>query len=50
MALSSLVDVLNGSFMDELLIWSVAAIAGTIGIVALVNALDMFMDAETDIP
>lgn len=48
MVLSTLVDLLNSPFMDEFLIWSVAALAGTIGLVALVNALDMFLDAETN--
>jgi len=48
MELSSLVNVLNSPFMDEFLIWAVAAVAGTVGVVALVNALDMFLDAETE--
>jgi hypothetical protein len=50
MALSSLLDVLNGPWMDEFLIWAVAIVAGTIGLVALLNALDMFLevDAETE--
>lgn len=47
MELSSLLGVLNGPWVDEFLIWSVAAVAGTIGLVALVNAVDMFLDIET---
>ncbi|MGJ7492337.1 hypothetical protein [Variovorax sp. ZT4R33] len=47
MDLSSLVNVLNSPAMDEVLVWTVAAIAGTVGVVALVNALDMFLDVET---
>ncbi|MGJ7543219.1 hypothetical protein [Variovorax sp. LT1R16] len=46
MVLSTLVDLLNSPIMDEFLIWSVAAVAGTIGLVALVNALDIVLDAE----
>ncbi|MDM0089472.1 MULTISPECIES: hypothetical protein [unclassified Variovorax] len=48
MVLSTLVDLLNSPFMDEFLIWSVAALAGTIGLVALVNALDIVLDAEAN--
>lgn len=48
MDLSALVNVLNTPLMDEILIWAVAAVAGTVGLVALVNALDMFLDAETN--
>lgn len=33
--------------VDEFLVWGVAAFAGLIAVVALVNALDMFIGAET---
>lgn len=46
MDFSSLVDVLNSPLVDEVLMWTVAAIAGIVGVVALVNALDMFLDIE----
>ena len=47
MDFSSLVNVLNSPAMDDFLMWPVAGVAGTVGLVALVNALDMFLDAET---
>jgi len=47
MDFSSLVNVLNSPAMDDFLMWAVAGVAGTVGMVALVNALDMFLDAET---
>jgi hypothetical protein len=47
MDFSSLVNVLNSPAMDDFLMWAVAGVAGTVGLVALVNALDMFLDAET---
>lgn len=46
MELSSLLDAFNGPWMSDALVWVVAAVAGSIGLVALVNALDMFLDAE----
>lgn len=46
MELSSLLDFFSHGWVDELLIWLVAGAAGLIGVVALVNALDMFFDAE----
>jgi hypothetical protein len=47
MDLPALVNVMNSPLMDEVLIWIVTLVAGSVGIVALVNALDMFLDAET---
>ena len=47
MDFSSLVNVLNSPAMDDLLMWIVAGVAGTVGLVALVNALDMVLDIET---
>lgn len=46
MDISSLIGALNAAWVDEFLIWSVAAVAGTIGLVALVNAVDMVLEAE----
>lgn len=46
MELASLLSSLNGPMIDEVLIWVVAGVAGTVGLVALVNAVDMFLDAE----
>lgn len=46
MDFSSLVDVLNNPAVDEFLMWGVAGVAGTVGLLALVNALDMFLDTE----
>jgi hypothetical protein len=46
MDLSPLVNVMNSPLMDEVLIWVVALVAGSVSVVALVNALDMFLDAE----
>lgn len=46
MDFSTLVNVLNSPAMDEFLIWVVAGVAGTVGLLALVNALDMFLDTE----
>ncbi|MGJ7614492.1 MULTISPECIES: hypothetical protein [unclassified Variovorax] len=45
MDLSSLFDTLTTSTLgDEILVWSVAAVAGCICLVAVVNVLDMFLD------
>jgi hypothetical protein len=46
MELPALLHVFGNPWVDDLLVWAVAAVAGTIGLVALVNALDMFLDAE----
>lgn len=46
MEIASLFNSLNGPMIDEVLIWVVAAVTGTVGLVALVNAVDMFLDAE----
>jgi len=47
MELSSLFGALGGVWFDDLLFWAVLAAAGVVGLVAVVNALDMFFDAET---
>jgi hypothetical protein len=44
MEFSSLFDLLAGGWGDEILIWAVAAVAGCICLIALVNVLDMFID------
>ncbi|WP_164546813.1 MULTISPECIES: hypothetical protein [unclassified Variovorax] len=44
MEFSTLFDSLAGSWGDEILVWSVAAVAGCICLVAVVNVLDMFLD------
>jgi len=44
MALSSLFSALGGPLGDEILVWAVAAVAGFICLVAVVNVLDMLMD------
>ncbi|MFM9926202.1 hypothetical protein VLK31_24660 [Variovorax sp. H27-G14] len=45
MELSSLFDTLTTtSWGDEILVWAVAAVAGCICLVAVVNVLDMFLD------
>lgn len=44
MEFSSLFDSFATNWGDEILIWSVAAVAGCICLVALVNVLDMLLD------
>ena len=44
MVFSTLLDSLTGAWGDEILVWAVAAVAGCICLVALVNVLDMFLD------
>ena len=44
MEFSSLFDTFTGAWGDEVLIWSVAAVAGCICLVAVVNVLDMLLD------
>ncbi|MEJ7686353.1 MAG: hypothetical protein WKG52_04780 [Variovorax sp.] len=46
MELSSLFGALDVHWIDDFLVWAVAASAGVIGLVAVVNALDMFFDTE----
>ncbi|MET3495125.1 hypothetical protein [Variovorax boronicumulans] len=48
MDLSSLFGALNGSLADEILIWTVAAVAGSICLVAVVNVLDMLLDNNNE--
>ncbi|MFS2102770.1 hypothetical protein ACCC97_27815 [Variovorax sp. Varisp85] len=44
MEFSSLFDSFIGTWGAEILLWTVAAAAGSICLVALVNVLDMFLD------
>ena len=37
---------LGSASFDDVLVWGVAVLAGLVALIALVNALDMFMDAE----
>ena len=46
MELSSLFGIFGGGWIDELLVWAVALAAGVLGLVAIVNALNMFFEAE----
>jgi hypothetical protein len=46
MELSTLSGFLNDVSLDDMLIWAVALIAGVVALVAMVNALDMFLDVE----
>lgn len=48
MEFSSLFGALSGSLGDEILIWAVAAVAGSICLVAVVNVLDMFLDGNNN--
>ena len=49
MEISSLWGGLGVSF-DDLLVWGVAVLAGIVGLVALVNALDMVLDSADSFP
>jgi hypothetical protein len=44
MEFPALLTFFAGAWVDDALVWIVAAVAGTVGLVALVNALDMFLD------
>ena len=50
MEISSLWSGLAGITLDDVLVWGVALTAGVVGLVALVNALDMFLDAADSSP
>jgi hypothetical protein len=50
MELSSLFDSFAGAWGDEILFWVVAAVAGFICLIALVNVLDLFLENEVDPP
>jgi len=46
MEISSLFASFGNGWIDELLIWAIALAAGVVGLVAVVNALNMFFEAE----
>ena len=48
MELSSLFGALGGAWIDEMLVWAVALMAGVVGVVALVNAIDMIMESDAE--
>jgi hypothetical protein len=50
MNIPALFDSLTGTWGDEILFWVVAAVAGFICLIALVNVLDLFLDNEADPP
>lgn len=41
-------DTLASTWGDEILVWAVAAVAGCICLVAVVNVLDMFLDSNNE--
>ena len=45
MEISSLFG-LSGDVLKDFVFWGIAALAGIVGVVAVVNALDMFYEAE----
>ena len=50
MEISSLWSGLAAVSVDDVLVWGVALAAGIVGLVALVNALDMFLEAADSSP
>ncbi|MDZ4357258.1 MAG: hypothetical protein U1B84_12705 [Variovorax sp.] len=46
MEFSALFDSLMGTWGDDILIWAVAAVAGCIGLIAVVNVLDIFISSS----
>lgn len=46
MEISSLFTLFGNGWIDELLVWAVALAAGVVGLVAIVNALNMFFETE----
>lgn len=49
MELSSLFGALGGVWLDEMLVWAVAGLAGIVAVVALVNAVDMFLESDAEV-
>jgi hypothetical protein len=45
MELSSLLSLLDAPWLDDVIIWTVAAVAGIVALAVVVNALDVFFDA-----
>lgn len=50
MEISSLWSGLASVSLDDMLVWGVALLAGIVGLIALVNALDMFLEAADSSP
>ncbi|MET0542640.1 MAG: hypothetical protein ABWZ88_12875 [Variovorax sp.] len=48
MEISSLFDALGGVAFDDMLVWAVALLAGVVAMIALVNAVDMFLEADAE--
>ncbi|MCY1242316.1 MULTISPECIES: hypothetical protein [unclassified Variovorax] len=46
MEFSTLFDTLMGTWGDEILVWAVAAVTGCIGLIAVVNVLDIFIGSS----
>jgi len=45
MELSALLSILDAPWIDDVIVWTVAAVAGIVGLAVVVNALDVFFDA-----
>ena len=45
MELSTLLNVLDVPWIDDVIVWTVAGVAGIVGLAVVVNALDVFFDA-----
>jgi hypothetical protein len=45
MEFSSLFSALDAAWIDDVILWSVVAVAGIAGLAVVVNALDVFFDA-----
>ncbi len=48
MEFSALFDSLMGTWGDDILIWAVAVVAGCIGLIAVVNVLDIFIGSSSN--
>lgn len=46
MEFSSLFGVLGSNWIDEFLVWAIASAAALVGLVAVVNALEMLFETE----
>ena len=46
MELSSLLSAFDAPWIDDVVFWAVAALAGVVGLAVVVNALDAIFDAE----
>jgi len=48
MELAALLDGLGGAWVDDALVWAVAALAALVGAVAFVNAIDLFLESDAE--